>query len=457
MLKITTVDKKNIIHLELQKGQLAPFIQHHDDMQRLMWSVTKLPLSAAAVRLEMRKIVRHAPKSGTKELAVDWQMLRDAVVPGVSDEELLELLVVESSLGAYDFVLYKSKPVPQLGCLRIIGMPKKYAPVLQRAILLAEATTATRELCNNAANDLTPDALGRAARAAVRGLPVRVQILGLPDLRRLRMGGILGVAKGSAVPPRLIVIEYRGGKKNEAPVVLVGKGVTFDSGGINLKPSNAMIAAMHLDMSGGAAVIHALALAAKQGLKKNIIAIIPAVENMPSGTSYRPGDILRSMSGRTIEVANTDAEGRIILADALTYASRYKPAVVLTLATLTGAAMVALGTHASAFMTTSRVQATRLRRAGKRSGDPVWRLPLWPVYAAEMKSEFADLTNSSPVPYGGAMQAAAFLQTFAKDLACPFVHVDIAPRMLPAKQEHLAPGATGVGVRLLYHYLVEGR
>jgi leucyl aminopeptidase len=246
----------------------------------------------------------------------------------------------------------------------------------------------------------------------------------------------------------------RGGKKNEKPIVLVGKGVTFDTGGINLKPSSGLLG-MNMDMSGGAAVIHTLALVAKMKLKKNVIGLIPAVENMASGKSYRPGDVIRSMSGITIEILNTDAEGRVILADALTYAQKYKPEVVIDVATLTGAAMVALGERASAIFTEDDELAETLTKAGEKTGDYVWRLPMWEEYENEIKGSLGDYTNihNKDSRYGGAIYGAIFLHQFIKDYK--WVHIDMAPRMTAMAGENLAPGAVGSPVRLLYKFIEE--
>jgi len=272
------------------------------------------------------------------------------------------------------------------------------------------------------------------------------------------MGGILGVSQGSTEEPRFIILEYRGGGK-EKPIVLVGKGVTFDTGGLNLKPSNGILE-MHMDMSGGAAVIHALALAAKLKIRKNIIGLVPAAENMVSGSSYRPGDILRSMSGKTIEVTNTDAEGRVIVADALTYAERYHPRLVVDVATLTGSSMSALGQYASALFTRDEKLEKFLRGAGEESGDYVWPLPLWDEYEENVKGTFGDVANAQkPGSYGGAINGAMFLYQFVKDpstssgQAYPWVHLDIAPRMTAVEGEFLAKGAAGAPVRLLIKLL----
>ena len=245
-------------------------------------------------------------------------------------------------------------------------------------------------------------------------------------------------------------MEYTGGEPDEQPIVLVGKGVTFDTGGLNLKPSNA-IYEMHMDMSGGAAVIHSIVLAARLKLKKNVVALIPAAENMVSGSSYHPGDVLKGMSGKTIEILNTDAEGRVILSDALTYAKRYKPRLVVDVATLTGAAMVALGQRASAIFTRDPELENRFRALGEATGDYVWPMPLWDEYEAEIKGTFGDWANLGKNSYGGAITGAMFLYQFAKDY--PWVHIDMAPRMTSTDGDNLARGAAGEPVRLLLRLL----
>ncbi len=222
---------------------------------------------------------------------------------------------------------------------------------------------------------------------------------------------MLGVAQGSERPPYLIVLEYQGGTADEKPIALVGKGVVFDSGGISLKPGEKMDE-MKMDMGGAAAVLGAMQAAAAMKLPVNLVAVVPAVENMPSGTAIRPGDILTSLSGRTIEVLNTDAEGRLILADALTYVERFKPRAVIDLATLTGACIVALGDQAAAVLGNNDGLIKKLLKAGENSGERLWQLPLWDGYAAQIKSDFADVKNTGGRP-AGTITAAAFLQQFA--------------------------------------------
>ena len=233
-------------------------------------------------------------------------------------------------------------------------------------------------------------------------------------------------------------------------MVLVGKGVTFDTGGLNLKREDA-IYEMHMDMSGGAAVIHAIASLARLKVKHNVIGLVPAVENMPSGKSYHPGDLLKTMSGKTIEVLNTDAEGRIILADSLTYAHRYKPRLVIDVATLTGSALAALGQRASAIFTTDMETEKKLREVGEKTGDFVWPLPLWEEYEPEIKGTFGDIANLGKTRYGGAITGAVFLWQFIKEY--PWVHIDIAPRMTATEDEFLAKGSAGPSIALLVNFL----
>ncbi|MBI2053402.1 MAG: leucyl aminopeptidase [Candidatus Sungbacteria bacterium] len=314
-------------------------------------------------------------------------------------------------------------------------------------IAIGEEVNSARELANTPGSDMTPTHLAEAARLTAKRAGFRATILDEKAIARLGMGGVLGVARGSDEKPRFIILEYRKGAKDQKPLVLVGKGVTFDTGGINLKPEQYMYE-MHMDMSGGAAVIHGVAAIARLKLPVNVVGLIPAVENMPSGSSYRPGDLLKSMSGKTIEVLNTDAEGRVILADALTYALRYKPGLIADFATLTGAAHVALGNYCSAVFTNRDALTDKLVAVGTSSGDYVWPLPLWDEYLHEIKGMFGDIANMAKNDrYGGAIHGAKFLEQFVED--APFAHIDIAPRMTAVDSDILARGATGVGVRYI--------
>ncbi|MEZ4770056.1 MAG: leucyl aminopeptidase [Caldilineales bacterium] len=282
-------------------------------------------------------------------------------------------------------------------------------------------------------------------------LGLRVTVLNQAHLEEQGFGGILAVGKGSANESRFIVMEHGEAAEGEPTVCLVGKGLTFDSGGLSLKPADAM-ETMKSDMGGAAAVFGAMQAIAELDLPVHVVGLVSSAENMPSSTAYRPGDIVRTLSGQTIEVLNTDAEGRIILSDALFYAQRYNPAAVVELSTLTGAIIIALGSHATGMMATDQALADRISRAGEASGERVWQLPLWDEYREMVKSEIADLKNLAGRP-AGSITAGAFLAAFAGDY--PFVHLDIAGTAWadkPAKPYH-SPGGTGVGVRLIVEYV----
>ena len=257
------------------------------------------------------------------------------------------------------------------------------------------------------------------------------------------------MAQGSAQPPKFIIIEYRKGGKSPF-VALVGKTITFDTGGISIKPADGMDK-MKDDMAGGAAVLGAIRTAAALKLPLNIVGLLPATENMPGGRAYKPGDILRTLSGQTIEIINTDAEGRLILSDALTYACRYKPAVIVDIATLTGACRVALGQEASGMLGTSEKFKQMLRQAGEKTGERVWELPLWEGYYENIKSDIADMKNAGGRD-GGVITAAALLSRFVEKY--PWVHIDIAATAWTEKERPYTPkGATGMGMRLLTQFL----
>ncbi len=378
---------------------------------------------------------------------------------------MYELMAANFVMANFDFVKYKTPPEDGFSFLKEIEavadkLDHDILEGLRRGIIIGEETNACRDLSNTPGGDLTPDLLARHAKRVAQKNHIAVRVLDEKKIRALKMGGVLGVAQGSDTPPRFIIMEYLNGSKTEKPVVLAGKGVTFDTGGLNLKPGDS-IYEMHMDMSGGAAVIHAIAAAARLKLKRNVVALIPAVENMPSGSSYRPGDLLRTMSGKTIEVLNTDAEGRVILADALEYAKRYNPRIVIDVATLTGAAIVALGLRYTALFTTNKKLEDQIRAIGEATGDLVWPLPLTADYEDDIRGTFGDWANTSVRRGvgGGAITGAVFLWQFTKDQkggqAYPWVHLDIAPRMTAIESDHLAKGAAGASVRLLVRFLEE--
>ena len=375
-----------------------------------------------------------------------------------SPEEISSLAAENFEMANFEFTKYKSKPKNGFDVVDEILACGKSSKSIEAAVrkgqIIGQEVNACRTLANTPGGDMTPEKLAAAAKSAAKGLPITVKTLGKKEITKEKMGLVLGVSQGSPFPPTFTIMEYKGAKGK--PIVLVGKGVTFDSGGLNLKQESG-IYEMHMDMSGAASVIHATVLAARLKLKKHVIALIPAVENMPGNGSYRPGDVLTSMSGKTVEVLNTDAEGRLILGDALTYAKRLKPAVVVDVATLTGASMVALGLHASGLMTKDDELADEMLKLGEASGDYLWRLPLWDEYEDGIKSAFADMGNipggGASSRYGGATNGAIFLWQFAKELDCPWAHIDMAPRMTATPNEELAKGAAGAPVRLLLSFI----
>ena len=459
-MKITAGEKsakmvKETVRVRIETGTLDEVVRLADGRREMKMCVEDpKKMTRRGFILLVRRIVVSAKAKRMKRLVLSAESLHFKSLP-IGNEDLGELCAVNMLMAHHAFTEHLAKPkdgFPVIDEIVIEGADRDFRRGLERGILIGTETNACRRLANLPGGDMTPSVLANEARRVAAKLPIKVRILGVPEMQKLKMGGVLGVGKGSAFPAKFIVMEYFGGKKGEAPTVLVGKGVTFDTGGINLKPGDSMLG-MNMDMSGGAAVIHALAAAVRLKVKKNIVVLVPAVENMPSGTSYRPGDILRSMSGKTIQVDNTDAEGRIILADALTYAKRYGPALVVDVATLTGAAVVALGERASALFTQDRNLEQRLRELGETSGDYVWPLPLWDEYDAEIKGTFGDVSNLGKTRWGGAITAATFLKQFADGY--PWVHLDIAPRMTAVEGEYLAKGAAGAPVRLLVK-LLEG-
>ena len=319
---------------------------------------------------------------------------------------------------------------------------------VKRGIALANGIELARTLGNRPGNLCTPGDLADQARALKKDYPaLKVQILEEAAMKKLGMGALLSVSRGSRQPAKLIVMQYRGGSKNAKPVVLVGKGVTFDSGGISIKPGAAMDE-MKFDMCGAASVFGTVSAVAEMKLRINLVGIVPATENLPDGDASKPGDVVTSMSGQTIEVLNTDAEGRLILCDALTYADRFKPDVVVDIATLTGACVVALGHHATGLLSNDQDLADELLEAGQASGDRAWQLPLWDEYDEQISSNFADMANIGGRG-AGTITAGCFLARFTKDYR--WAHLDIAG--VAWKSGH-AKGATGRPVQLLTRFLL---
>ena len=366
--------------------------------------------------------------------------------------------LAEASIeGLYRFDQFKSEKEP-ISTLKMLTIhipneqqKKTCEKALQQGQATADAISYTKNLANLPSNICTPTYLADAARQLVKQhRSLTIKVLNRPEMKKMGMGAILGVSQGSAEEPKLICIEYKGASKSKAPIALVGKGITFDTGGNSLKSPDAMVG-MKYDMCGAATVLGTIKAAAELKLAINIVGIVPAVENMPGGTAYKPEDILTSLSGQTIEVISTDAEGRLILADALTYCERYKPEVVIDIATLTGAVVIALGFHASGLLSNDDKLAQSLLQAGEESNDRAWRLPLWDEYQDQIKSPFADMANSGGRT-AGTITAACFLSRFAKKLR--WAHLDVAgtaAMMMGGGDRY----ATGRPVALLTQFLID--
>jgi leucyl aminopeptidase len=453
---------KKWVRVERGEGKQDEVFRMEDGSQKIVLGVPEPEkIQRRKLILLVRRIIATAKVKNYESLIIDPKIFSFENV-SLFDQELGELIATNMLMANYSFTELLTTPeggFPQVKEILFENGSKEFAEGVKRGTIIGEEVNACRRLANLPGGDVTPQTLADEARKIAKQHALTVKILGVAEMQKLGMGGVLGVGKGSDFPSKFIILEYmnapkssasRQGKKGVGPVVLVGKGVTFDTGGINLKPSNSMVG-MNMDMSGGAAVLHTVAAIARLKIKCNLVALVPAVENMPSGKSYRPGDVLRSMSGKTIEVGDTDAEGRIILADALTYASKYKPSLVIDVATLTGAAVVALGERASALFTTDEKLEKQFRELGELSGDFVWPLPLWEEYDEEIKGTVGDWSNIGKTRYGGAITAAAFLKQFA--VGYPWVHLDIAPRMTSIEGEFLAKGAAGTPVRLLVKLL----
>ncbi len=372
---------------------------------------------------------------------------------GLADAVRQAVWVVREAFYRFDELKTEKKPpAPRLGALALaLGgatVPRPVQEALAEAIASADGADLARRLGNLPANLLTPARLAEEARALARRYRLGLRVLERRDMERLGMGALLAVARGSRQPPKLIVLHHDGARRNAKPLVLVGKGITFDTGGISLKPA-AEMDEMKFDMSGAGAVLGTIHALAALRAPVNVVGVIPACENMPGGEATRPGDVVKTMSGQTVEILNTDAEGRLILCDALTYAERFAPAAVVDVATLTGACVIALGHVASGLFANDDRLADSIRRAADEVWDRVWRMPLWEDYQEQLRSNFADVANVGGRP-AGAVTAACFLSRFAKKFR--WAHLDIAGTAWKSGREK---GSTGRPVPLLVRFALE--
>lgn len=447
-MKFAPKAKNSSIKVRFSSGEPCRF----DGKTLLVNAGEKRPLSPRKFVVVMRKVVSRAKQYRLKALALEWKEIRALAPQSMDDRAAAEAAATAFVMADYEHTTYKTMPKDGWNTVEsfaLLNLTKEAKAGVARGQVVGEAINACRELSNTPGGDMTPETLADAAKAAAKGTAVKVDILDMTAMEKLGMGGVVGVGKGAADKPKFIILEYWGAEKSAQPVVLVGKGVTFDTGGIQVKTGDHMYE-MHMDMSGGAAVIHAVLLAAKLGLRANVVGLVPAVENAVGAGAMRPGDILKSLSGKTIEILHTDAEGRVILADALTFAKRYNPAVVADAATLTGAALTAFGEVANAFMTNREDMIPEFQALAERAGDYMWPMPLWEEYDYIVKGRFGDVPNipaQGNTRYAGVIGGGKFLEVFAKELGCPWIHIDIAPKMTANAEEHLAKGAAGSPVR----------
>ncbi len=397
--------------------------------------------------LAVRRIVGIAKAEKIDEISFNIK----SFAPKVSEDEALKLAAVNLLKADYEFNKYKEVPKegwPKIKTIYITvpKLSKKLENAVEEGVIIGEEVNRSRDLANTPGGDMTPKVLADEAVKSGKSAGFSVKVLDEKEIEKLGMGGIMGVSKGSSEKPRFIIAEYFGGKKSEKPIVFVGKGITFDTGGLNIKTDNYMNS-MHMDMTGGGAVIHALAAIARLKLKVNVVGLVPAAENMPSGSSYRPGDLLKTITGKTIEVLNTDAEGRVILADGLGYAQRYEPSLIVDVATLTGAASVALGERAMAIFTDDKKLSKAIQDLGEETNELGWPMPLWDEYFEDIRGTFGDVANLGKTRFGGSIQGAIFLKQFVGNYR--WAHLDIAPVDSTIDGQYLARGASGTSVQLL--------
>lgn len=409
----------------------------------------------------MKKTVARIIQAAKGRKASRVRIFLDSFIGGeISFPAAAEIITETSSLASYRFDKYKTKKdkngkAEKPPTLEILFLKKQLESVFDKALDRTQKITAgivfARDLINEPANVMNPQRLAHAARELAEEKKISCEILGPAELKRLKMGGILSVNQGSKTPPALIILEYGSRFKKDGTICLVGKGVTFDTGGISIKPAKDM-EKMKYDMSGAAAVIAAMGVLADLKLPRHVVGLAPAVENMVGENPQRPGDIIHMHNGKTVEVLNTDAEGRLILGDALAYAAKYHPKAIIDFATLTGMCAYTFGDKAIGLLGNNPRLLERVKKAGEQTGEKCWELPLWDEYGEQIKGHHSDLYNIGG-PYGGTITAAMFLKEFVPEKT-PWAHLDIAGTAWCDSPRYDCPkGGTGVGVRLIANLL----
>ncbi len=449
--------------LEDFQGKEKQTIMIHTASTRIILSGLGLKknLNLEKIRVAAARGVRLCASPKIKRIATE--VLSDPAPSAYSPEDIARAQTIGAVLALYAFDKYFTKKdrkeiltVKQLVFFSHDLSDSNYVKKIEKGVktgaIIGNSTNYARDLGNEPSNILYPESLAELVRERSETRKYDVEIFDKKKLTQLGMGGVLEVARGSMREPRFIILKYNGADKDESPYIIVGKGVTFDSGGISIKPAAGM-SSMKIDMGGAAAVIGVFDAISQLGIKLNVMGMIPAVENMPSGSSYKPGDVIRAYNGMTIEVDNTDAEGRLILVDALSYASEFKPKAVIDMATLTGAAVVALGNVTSIVMGNNEDLIHKLELAGNQTFDRVWQLPLWDEYDYMIDSEIADVRNQGVARQAGTIIAGMFLKRFIGQY--PWAHIDIAATAIRDKRSDYNPkNATGAGVRLVSQFLI---
>ncbi|OGN99865.1 MAG: leucyl aminopeptidase [Chloroflexi bacterium RBG_13_51_52] len=412
----------------------------------------KKELTINKVRGAIAEACRYLRGKGVSSIA---SVIAGEGINKIKTEDAVQAMTEGAMLGLYTFRRYITKKENNFGEIKeltIVGKEKKQVEkAIARGKIMAEAANYARDMVNEPGNFMTPTQMANTTRQLAKKYGLKVEILDRAKMKELGMGGLLGVSQGSQQPPKFIILTYKGRESSEIDLALVGKGITFDSGGISIKPSENM-ADMKGDMAGGAAALATLTALAQLKPKINVTAFVPATENLPSGTAMKPGDIISAMNGKTIEVLNTDAEGRLILADALSYAAKRKAKAIIDVATLTGACQIALGKICSGAFTNNQIMLDKVVAAANDAGESAWQLPMFEEYREFIKSDVADIKNIGN-RYGGAITAAKFLEEFVDKT--PWVHLDIAGTADTDKDKgYLVKGATGVPVRTLVNFVL---
>ncbi len=412
----------------------------------------KQELNTNKIRSAVAETCRYLRGKGVGSVASGVQ---GAGINEIKTEDAVQAMTEGALLGLYAFRRHITKKENNFGEIKqftIVGWGKqKMEKAIEKGKIVAEAANWARDMVNEPANYMTPGDMAEAARHLAKKYGLEVEVFEKDQIQKMGMGGLLGVSQGTQQPPRFIVLNYKGNPSGEIDLALVGKGITFDSGGIDIKPSDGM-EDMKGDMAGGASVMATLMALAQLKPKINVVALVAATENMPSGSAMKPGDIITAMNGKTIEVLNTDAEGRLTLADALCYAKKLDAKAIIDVATLTGACRIALGTICTGAFSNNDALAEKVITAGKEAGELMWQMPMYEEYREQLKSDIADIKNIGN-RYGGAITGAKFLGDFVEDT--PWVHLDIAGTSETDKEKgYLVKGATGVPVRTLVNVVL---